>query len=81
VFIAKLSLRRVVHRPDDSKFVGALSKTREIFAKAYARQGRLRRTVFTADAIWGFGLGIKGFVLRGSSGLKNENDRFRARLI
>jgi hypothetical protein len=74
VFVAKLSIGRMVHCPDDRKPIGPLSQPWQVFAEMDTRNHGLRRAVFAANSIGRFGLGIESFVLRGPAGLKNEND-------
>ena len=65
-----------MHRPHQRKAMRPGGKFRQVLAKVYARQARLRRAIFAANAFGSIGLRIKGFVLRRTAGLKDKDHGF-----
>jgi hypothetical protein len=78
VFVSELPSGDVVHCPNHSEAIRPLGQAREVFGESDAGEPGLDGAVRAPDTFRGFGLGVESFVLRGTSRLEDEYDRFRA---
>ena len=73
VLVAELRVGRMMHRPHERETIGPGRQLWQVFAEANAAQARLRSAIVAANTLGRVRLGIERLVLRGPTGLKDED--------